>query len=112
MLFTAARYRSVTVFNIEMQSMVASRNIDLDEDGSPSELVIYDLNTSPFSSTELSAGTYVSLRMIQADILHTDWVTDMAMCRTTQRLLVTASYDGMIKVWTIIGLACHIVGCI
>jgi len=46
-LATAARDGSVTVFNIEKQSMVASRNINLEEEGSPVELVFCDLNTSP-----------------------------------------------------------------
>ena len=41
---------------------------------------------------------------IQADTQHADWVTDMAMCQTTQSLLVTDSYDGVIKVWNIRGL--------
>jgi len=36
---------------------------------------------------------------IQADIQHTDWVTDMVICQTTQNLLVSASNDGVIKVW-------------
>ena len=32
-------------------------------------------------------------------VQHTDWVTDLAMCETTQTLLVSASNDGCIKVW-------------
>jgi hypothetical protein len=32
-------------------------------------------------------------------VQHTDWVTDLAICETTQALLVTASNDGCIKVW-------------
>ena len=31
-------------------------------------------------------------------VQHTDWVTDLALCETTQPLLVTASNDGCIKV--------------
>ena len=36
---------------------------------------------------------------IQADIQHTDLVTDMTLCQTQQTLLVTASNDGVIKLW-------------
>ena len=32
-------------------------------------------------------------------VQHTDWVTDLAMCETTQTLLVSSSNDGCIKVW-------------
>jgi len=30
---------------------------------------------------------------------HHDIITDLALCRTTQTLIVTSSRDGMIKVW-------------
>ena len=36
---------------------------------------------------------------IQADGQHSDWVTDMTLCRTQQTLLVTASNDGVVKIW-------------
>jgi len=36
---------------------------------------------------------------LAAEVQHTDWVTDLALCETTQPLLVTASNDGCIKVW-------------
>ena len=36
---------------------------------------------------------------ITADIQHVDWVTDMTLCHTQQTLLVTASNDGVIKLW-------------
>lgn len=36
---------------------------------------------------------------ISADIQHTDWVTDMALCQSQQTLLVTASNDGVMKIW-------------
>jgi len=58
-LATAARDGSVTVFNIEKQSMVASRNIDLDEEGSPIELVFCDLNTSPLLFYSTAFGSIV-----------------------------------------------------
>ena len=32
-------------------------------------------------------------------VQHTDWVTDLAICETTQTLLVSSSNDGCIKVW-------------
>ena len=32
-------------------------------------------------------------------VQHTDWVTDLATCETTQTLLVSSSNDGCIKVW-------------
>ena len=35
---------------------------------------------------------------ILVQVQHTDWVTDLALCETTQPLLVTASNDGCIKV--------------
>ena len=39
---------------------------------------------------------------IQAVTQHTDWLTDKAVCQTTQNLLVINSYHGMIKVLNII----------
>ena len=36
---------------------------------------------------------------LAAEVQHTDWVTDLAICETTQTLLVSASSDGCIKVW-------------
>ena len=36
---------------------------------------------------------------ITADIQHTDWLTDMTLCHTQQPILVTASNDGVIKLW-------------
>lgn len=34
-----------------------------------------------------------------AEVQHTDWVTDLTTCETTQTLLVSSSNDGCIKVW-------------
>ena len=30
---------------------------------------------------------------------HTDWVTDMILCQSQQTLLVSASNDGVMKIW-------------
>ena len=46
-LATAARDGAVSVFNIEEQRMVASRSINLEDEGSPVDLVFCDLATSP-----------------------------------------------------------------
>ena len=39
------------------------------------------------------------LKSCSLQVQHTDWVTDLAMCETTQTLLVSSSNDGCIKVW-------------
>ena len=36
---------------------------------------------------------------ISAEIGHTDWLTDMILCQSQQTLLVTASNDGVMKIW-------------
>lgn len=36
---------------------------------------------------------------ISAEIGHTDWVTDMILCQSQQTLLVSASNDGVMKIW-------------
>ena len=36
---------------------------------------------------------------ITADTQHVDWITDMTLCHTQQTLLLTASNDGVIKLW-------------
>jgi hypothetical protein len=46
-LATAARDGAITVFNIEKQSMLASRSIDTKEDGAPMELLFNDSGHPP-----------------------------------------------------------------
>jgi hypothetical protein len=90
MLATAARDGSVTVFNIEKQSMVASRNIDC-------KVSYWHLSQPQNSSvvgadyTHTQCGGREEGGRIQAEIQHTDWVTDMAMCQTTQSLVTTSN---------------------
>ena len=36
---------------------------------------------------------------ISAESGHTDWVTDMILCQSQQTLLVSASNDGVMKIW-------------
>lgn len=36
---------------------------------------------------------------LQVDVGHQDWITDILQAHTTQRLLVTAANDGVIKMW-------------
>jgi len=36
---------------------------------------------------------------LEAERCHTDWITDVVFCQTTQNLLVTGANDGVIKVW-------------
>ena len=36
---------------------------------------------------------------ISAETGHTDWVTDMILCQSQQTLLVSASNDGVMKIW-------------
>ena len=33
------------------------------------------------------------------EVMHQDWITDILIAHTTQRLLVTAANDGVIKMW-------------
>ena len=58
-LATAARDGSVSVFNIEKQSMLASRNLSLEEEGSPVELVFCDLGPAPMLFYATSFGSIV-----------------------------------------------------
>ncbi len=46
-LATAARDGAITVFNIEKQSMLASRSIDTREDGAPVQLLFNDTGHPP-----------------------------------------------------------------
>ena len=46
-LATAARDGAITVFNIEKQSMLASRTINIRKDGAPMELVFNDTGNPP-----------------------------------------------------------------
>jgi len=36
---------------------------------------------------------------LQVDVQHQDWITDLVIAQTTQKLLVTAGHDGVVKVW-------------
>jgi len=36
---------------------------------------------------------------LQVDIQHQDWVTDILIAQTTQKLLITSGNDGVIKIW-------------
>ena len=36
---------------------------------------------------------------ISAESGHTDWETDMILCQSQQTLLVSASNDGVMKIW-------------
>ena len=36
---------------------------------------------------------------ISAEIGHTDWVTDMILCQSQKTQLVSASNDGVMKIW-------------
>ena len=35
---------------------------------------------------------------LQVDVQHQDWITDLVIAQTTQKLLVTAGHDGVVKV--------------
>jgi hypothetical protein len=46
-LATAARDGAITVFNIEKQSMLASRTVDTKEEGAIMELIFHDVGNPP-----------------------------------------------------------------
>ena len=46
-----------------------------------------------------SGGVEGGGQRISAEIGHTDWVTDMILCQSQQTLLVSASNDGVMKIW-------------
>ena len=50
-------------------------------------------------TAEVKSPSRILHKMCLPQVQHTDWVTDLAMCETTQTLLVSSSNDGCIKVW-------------
>ena len=51
------------------------------------------------SEVKLELVLAIPMKSASLQVQHTDWVTDLAMCETTQTLLVSSSNDGCIKVW-------------
>jgi hypothetical protein len=71
-LATAARDGAITVFNIEKQSMLASRSIDTREDGAPVQLLFNDTGHPPLLFYTSAFGVTVGWVIVVSSLFKTE----------------------------------------
>ena len=95
----------MTVFNIEKQSMVSSRSVNLEEEGSPVEMTFCDLSSSPILFYATTYGSIIGWDLrkpgnainFTQDLRHG---LTTAMCVAGQETwLAAGTSSGVVTVW-------------